>query len=91
MTSNLRATFALTQETAVRVPTLGQHTDERPRRPHADDFPPLAAAAAAGGFTQVFALPDNKPVTDNKAQVEYIRLGSQHLPASILPIGAITK
>jgi dihydroorotase len=51
----------------------------------------LAAAAAAGGYTQVFALPDNKPVTDNKAQVEYIRLGSQHLPASILPIGAITK
>lgn len=51
----------------------------------------LAAAAAAGGYTQVFALADNKPVTDNKAQVEYIRLGSQHLPASILPIGAITK
>ena len=51
----------------------------------------LAAAAAAGGYTQVFALADNKPVTDNKAQVEYIRLGSQHLPASILPLGAITK
>lgn len=51
----------------------------------------LAASAAAGGYTQVFAVPDNKPVTDNKAQVEYIRLGSQHLPASILPLGAITK
>lgn len=51
----------------------------------------LADAAAAGGYTQVFALPDNKPVTDNKAQVEYIKLGSQHLPASIHPIGAITK
>ncbi len=51
----------------------------------------LAAAAAAGGYTQFFALADNKPVTDNKAQVEYIRLGSQHLPASILPLGAITK
>lgn len=51
----------------------------------------LAAAAAAGGYTQVFALPDNKPVTDNKTQVEYIKLGSQHLPAGIHPIGAITK
>lgn len=51
----------------------------------------LAASAAAGGFTQVFALPDNKPVTDNKAQVEYIKLGSQQLPASIHPIGAITR
>lgn len=51
----------------------------------------FSAAAAAGGFTQVFALADNKPVTDNKAQVEYIRLGSQCLPASIHPIGTITK
>jgi dihydroorotase len=51
----------------------------------------LAESAAAGGYTQVFALPDNKPVTDNKAQVEYIKLGSQQLPASIHPIGAITR
>ncbi|MGV3594978.1 MAG: dihydroorotase [Sediminibacterium sp.] len=51
----------------------------------------MSSAAAAGGFTQVFALADNKPVTDNKAQVEYIRLGSQCLPASIHPIGTITK
>lgn len=51
----------------------------------------LSHAAAAGGYTHVFALPDNKPVTDNKTQVEYIRLASQHLPASIHPIGAITK
>ncbi len=51
----------------------------------------LTNAAAAGGYTQVFALPDNKPVTDNKTQVEYIKLGSQHLPATIHPIGAITK
>lgn len=51
----------------------------------------MSAAAAVGGYTQVFALADNKPVTDNKAQVEYIRLGSQCLPASVHPIGAITK
>lgn len=51
----------------------------------------LAESAAAGGYTQVFALPDNKPVTDNKAQVEYIKLGSQQLAASIHPIGAITR
>src|SRR4051812_10457076 len=31
-----------------------------------------ANAAAAGGFTAVMVLPNSKPVTDNKSQVEYI-------------------
>src|SRR5450432_3413686 len=29
-----------------------------------------AAAAAAGGFTDVFLIPDTQPVIDNKSQVE---------------------
>ncbi len=58
---------------------------------HRETLATAAAAAAAGGFTHIFALPDNKPVTDNKSQVEYIRLGSRDLPASILPIGAVTR
>src|SRR5579859_346986 len=32
-----------------------------------------AAAAAAGGYTDVFVLPNTKPVVDSKTQVEYIR------------------
>ena len=32
-----------------------------------------ANAAAAGGFTQLFVLPDADPVVDNKTQVEYIK------------------
>src|SRR6478735_7799863 len=31
-----------------------------------------AAAAAAGGFTHVFVVPNTNPVIDNKAQVTYI-------------------
>jgi dihydroorotase len=50
-----------------------------------------AAAAAAGGFTDVFLIPDTKPVTDNKSQVEFLRQRSDSLPVSIWPIGAITK
>ncbi|HCL84130.1 MAG TPA: dihydroorotase [Chitinophagaceae bacterium] len=50
-----------------------------------------AAAAAAGGFTDVFLIPDTQPVTDNKSQVEYLRQRSGNLPVSIWPIGAITK
>ena len=32
-----------------------------------------ANAAAAGGFTQLFTLPDTNPVVDNKMQVEYVK------------------
>jgi dihydroorotase len=50
-----------------------------------------AAAAAAGGFTDVFVLPNTKPVIDSKSQVEYIRRGSASLPVNIWPIGAMTR
>jgi dihydroorotase len=50
-----------------------------------------AAAAAAGGFTDVFVIPNTQPVIDSKAQVEYIRHKSFHLPVNIYPIGAVSK
>ncbi|MFM7838075.1 MAG: hypothetical protein ACKO6K_00790 [Chitinophagaceae bacterium] len=50
-----------------------------------------AAAAAAGGFTDVFLLPNNKPVTDNKSQVEYLLHRSSALPITVYPIGALTQ
>lgn len=50
-----------------------------------------AASAAAGGYTDVFLIPDTQPVTDNKSQVEFLRQRSSGLPVSIWPIGAITK
>lgn len=50
-----------------------------------------AEAAAAGGFTRVFVIPNTKPVVENKTQVEYIARQSQSLPVDIHPLGAITK
>jgi dihydroorotase len=50
-----------------------------------------AAAAASGGYTDVFVIPDTKPVVDSKAQTEYIRQKSRMGPVNIRPIGAITK
>ena len=50
-----------------------------------------SAAAAAGGFTDVFLIPDTKPVTDNKSQVEFIQHRNGGLPVTIHAIGAITK
>jgi dihydroorotase len=50
-----------------------------------------ANAAAAGGYTRVFSMPNTEPVVDNKSQVSYVVQQSAQLPVSIHPIGAITK
>jgi dihydroorotase len=50
-----------------------------------------AQAAAAGGYTDVFVIPDTKPVVDSKTQVEYIRQKSRGLAVNVWPIGAITR
>ncbi len=50
-----------------------------------------AAAAAAGGFTDVFLIPNTKPVIQDKSGVEYIRQKSKNLPVVLHPIGAITR
>lgn len=50
-----------------------------------------AAAAAAGGFTEVFVVPNTKPVVDSKSQVEYIVAKAEKLPVKIHPLGAISR
>ncbi len=50
-----------------------------------------AAAAIAGGFTQVFVLPNTQPIVQSKSQVEYIVQKSKSLGVTIHPLGAVTK
>lgn len=50
-----------------------------------------ANAALAGGFTQVFVLPNTNPIVQSKTQVEYIVQQSKYLPIQIHPLGAVTK
>jgi dihydroorotase len=50
-----------------------------------------AAAAAAGGYTDVLVLPNTSPVVHNKATVEYIVQKSRTLPVNVHPIGSITR
>jgi len=50
-----------------------------------------AAAAAAGGFTDVLLLPNTSPVVDTKSQVEYIVQKAKRTSVNIHPIGAVTK
>lgn len=57
---------------------------------HKEDLESLAAAAAAGGFTEVVCLPNLDPVVQTKGAVNYIRNRSQQLPVTIHPAGAVT-
>lgn len=50
-----------------------------------------AAAAAAGGYTDVLVIPNTNPVIHSKSNVEYIVQKSKSLPVNVHPIGAITK
>ena len=50
-----------------------------------------AQAAAFGGYTDVFLLPNTAPVVSGKSGVEYIVQRSKTLPVTLHPIGAITK
>ena len=50
-----------------------------------------AAAAAAGGYTDVMIIPNTNPVIHSKTNVEYIVQRSKSLAVTIHPIGAITK
>ena len=48
-------------------------------------------AALAGGYTDVLLIPNNKPVTQDKAGVEYLIQSAKDGPIHLHPIGAITK
>ena len=58
---------------------------------HKEDLRSGAAAAAAGGFTELMLVPNSKPVVDNKSQVEYIIQKAKELAVDIHPIGAVSK
>jgi dihydroorotase len=51
----------------------------------------VASAAISGGFTTVCATANNHPITQTKAQVEYIINNSKNTAINILPIGSITE
>lgn len=50
-----------------------------------------AAAAAAGGYTDVCVVPNTKPAIDQKSVVEYVVQKARQLPVSIHPLGSITR
>ncbi|MFI7276964.1 dihydroorotase [Streptomyces sp. NPDC049879] len=49
-----------------------------------------ARAAAAGGFTDLFAMANTSPVTDTAARVAALRRRAEGLPVRVHPVGAAT-
>lgn len=57
---------------------------------HKETLETGSRAAAAGGFTDVFLIPNTRPVIDSKTQVEYLN-SRPALAANVHAIGAISK
>lgn len=58
---------------------------------HRETIETGCVAAVNGGFTDLMLLPNTKPTTSTKAQVEYIVQKSKNNPINIYPIGSISK
>ena len=50
-----------------------------------------AAAAAAGGYTDVCVVPNTKPTIDQKSVVEYVAQKAKQLAVSVHPLGSVTR
>ncbi|RIJ34131.1 dihydroorotase [Pontibacter oryzae] len=55
-----------------------------------EDLESMAAAAAAGGFTEVVVLPNTEPVIQTKSAINFIKTKGHSLPVTLLPAAAIT-
>ncbi len=50
------------------------------------------AAALAGGFTSIAALPDTSPVVDNRGSAEFVKRQAERAAnCRVFPLGAVTK
>ena len=50
------------------------------------------AAALAGGFATIAAMPDTRPVVDNRASAEFVTLQAERARhCHVLPLGAVTR
>lgn len=49
------------------------------------------AAAANGGFTTIFAMPNTKPVADNKEVITYVQEKAKETGVKVFQVGSVTK
>jgi len=62
-----------------------------PGEEHKETIATGTAAAAAGGFTTIVAMPNTHPAPERRAVVDLITLLGRRTPINVLPCGALTK
>lgn len=62
-----------------------------PGNEHRETIETGIEAAAAGGFTDVFLIPDNKPSTSSRSQVDYLRRRANDSAVNLHPLASISK
>ena len=72
---------------------IDMHTHLRtPGREDEEDLWSGSKAAAKGGFTTIFCMPNTNPALDNQGQVNWLLEEAEKVGiVEILPVGAITK
>ncbi len=64
---------------------------EDPGGDHKESLETGAAAAAAGGFTDVMLIPNTTPAVSSRSQVTYLLQKNTSLPVRLHPIGTISQ
>ncbi len=71
---------------------LDMHCNTKnPGYEHKETIESLAQAALAGGYTHITTMPTTMPITQSKADIQFIKNEFINYPIHILPFGAITK
>jgi dihydroorotase len=69
---------------------IGTHLGE-PGYEHRETFESLAAAALAGGYTDLVTMPKSVPAIQSKAQIKNLILNGQSIGVDIHPLGALSN
>ena len=89
---DVRAKIYAAKNLHVSLGWMDLHANFRdPGFEYKEDIHSGCKAAAKGGFTGVLLMPQNNPVTDNNAQVEYIHSKGKNNIVSVHAAGSLTK
>jgi len=69
---------------------IGTHSGE-PGFEHRETIDSLSKSALAGGYSALAVFPNNKPVTQTRASIRYIKENQDRNGVQLYPIGALSK
>ncbi len=76
----------------ISIGWMDMHSNFRdPGFEYKEDINSGCRAAAKGGFTSVLLMPNTQPITDNNAQIEYIKSKAKNNIVSVQVAGSVSK